>query len=267
MDLSEISFEKVFQIIAIDLGLLILAGWFFILLLIIREFREFAVKVTSNQGTDDKTLEMCQKAIDNAMSYVNENSDTLNELVKVQQLLEAQLLEIKTSTKDHVSAEEQALIDDLNKKLSRSHKLIRKLKGDLDSSGKRLKTTREKLYNQYDNVEQLKKDKIAMEAKFSQLEREYEEVTKSGNIQEVQREHQAEKQSLVAALAQYKRQIDEQEQAITQLQQQKSEPGEGNVREIKKELATAANKLKHMTKEKEFVEKRYLDLLKEVDKS
>lgn len=266
MDLSDIVPEKVFQIIAIDFGLLILAGWFFILLLIIREFREFAVKVTNNRQTDDQTLQMCQQSIDSAMAYINDNSETLNELVKVQQLLESQLSEIKSSTKDHVSPEEQALIDDLNKKLSRSHKLIRKLKGDLDTSAKRLKTTREKLYNQYDTVEQLQKEKEQIQQQYAQLEQEYEDVVKSGGTKDIEREHQLEKQNLVTALAQYKRQIDEQEQAIIQLQQQDSEPGVSDVRAIKKDLANAENKLKHMTKEKEFVEKRYLDLLKEVDK-
>jgi len=256
--------SKVLQILALDLGLLILAGWFFILLLIIREFRHFAQRVTSS-GPDDQTLVMCQKAIDNAMSYANDNAETLNELIRVQQALESQLSEVRESTKDHVSSEEQALINDLNQKLNRSHKLIRKLKGDLDTSAKRLKATREKLYDQYDTVERLRKEKTEVEKKYSNLEKEFHHVAKSSNTKELEREHKVEKQNLLATLNQYKRQIEEQDSAIRQLLEQGAVAGNTDVKSIKDELESAQNQLKHITKEKDFIEAKFLELLKQIE--
>ena len=266
MEFDEWLPSKVLQILALDLGLLILAGWFFILLLIIREFRHFAQRVTTN-APSDQTLEMCQKAIDNAMSYANDNAETLNELIKVQQALEAQLSEVKESTQDHVSKEEQALINDLNQKLNRSHKLIRKLKGDLDTSAKRLKATREKLYDQYDTVERLRKEKTEVEKKYNRLEQEFHHVAKGGNAKELEREHQVEKQNLLATLNQYKRQIEEQDSAIRQLLEQGAVAGDTDVQSIKQELETTKNQLKHMTKEKNFVEGKFLELLKQIEQN
>lgn len=264
MDLENLLPENVFQILAVDFGLLILAAWFFILLLILREFREFAIKVTANK-LDDQTLSMCQNAIDNAMSYANDNAETINELIKVQHMLQSQLADVKSAAKEHATEEEKALIEDLNRKLTRSNKLVRKLKGDLDEGAKRLKSTREKLYSQYNAVEKLQKEKEEVEQRFAQLEKEFEEVAKGGNVEAVEREHQIEKQNLVQALAQYKKQIEEQEQSIAMLQQNNLNEG-SDVRTVQKELAEAENKLKFMTKEKDFVENRYLDLLKQVEK-
>ena len=257
--------SKVLQILALDLGLLILAGWFFILLLIIREFRQFAQKVTSN-APDDKMLSMCQKALDEAMSFAKNNEDTLSDLIRVQQALEAQLSDIRESTQDHVSPEEQKLINELNQKLERSHKLIRKLKGDLDVSAKRLRATKEKLFGQYDTVNQLRKEKEQLEQKAMHLERELFQVSKSGNIKEITREHQVERQNLLATISQYKRQIEEQDNAIRQLLEQGSEAGGGNSAEMRKALGEAQNQIKNLTKEKDFIESKFLDLLKQTEK-
>ena len=257
--------SKVLQILALDLGLLILAGWFFILLLIIREFRQFAQKVSSGQP-DDSTLAMCQKALDDAMSFAQNNAETLNELIRVQQTLESQVTDIRESTQDHVSPEEKALISDLNQKLARSHKLIKKLKGDLDTSAKRLKRTKEKLFAQYDTVEKLRKEKKEVEQKYDRLEQEYQSVaTASGNAKELEREHQIEKQNILAALSQYKRQVEEQEGIIRQMLDEGAQAGNSNVKDVQKELAAAQEQLRHMTKVKDFVEAKFLELLNKTE--
>nr|MDC2856669.1 hypothetical protein [Ningiella sp. W23] len=107
---------EVYHYIAINFGLLILAAWFYILLLILREFRAFALSmVKSSGGMDDATLAMCRESVENAMSYVNDNRKTIAELINVQMLLQQQLTEVTSSTKDHVTEKEQQLIDELNK--------------------------------------------------------------------------------------------------------------------------------------------------------
>ena len=102
--------------LAIDAGLLVLLGWFVILLLILREFRHFATQVAGSNNLDKETYELCQTSVDKALNYTAENSDTLNDLILIQQALEAQVTQIKLA-KNELSEQEQASIDELNQKL------------------------------------------------------------------------------------------------------------------------------------------------------
>lgn len=123
----------VFIYMAVNIGLLILAFWFYILLLILREFRLFA-KAAGGAGTSNPEqqylLQHCREAIDKSMKFVEDNQHTIQELANLQVHLEQQLAEVKRSTQDHISTEEQTRMDDLNSKLLKSHRLIKKLRGD-----------------------------------------------------------------------------------------------------------------------------------------
>lgn len=266
MNLSGLTSLKVLEILALDLGLLILAAWFLILWLIIREFRQFASKFGNQQPQlDDSLIAQYQDSIDMALNYSAENRDTLDELIKVQQGLEQQLADVKASTSDHISAEEQASMNDLNNRLQKAHKLIKKLRGDLDSSVKKLKITREKLYSQYDTVERLKKENQQISNRFEQLEKEYIKVTNDKSLNKAV--NHEENNTLKRALMQYKRQIEEQDQVIQQLMEQGSKGVDGDeAKKLQQQLATAESKLKNLTKEKDFVEKKFLDLLEQVEK-
>ena len=253
MSIQELLTEKVLSILAIDLGLVILLMWFLILLLIIREFRKFAQKfsqpTSGADGLDPATLQLCQQSVDNALNYTSENGDTLNDLIQIQKALEQQVAIIQKSTGGNISPEDQASIDELNKKLNKSHKLIRKLKGDLDKSVKGLKMTRKKLFDQNDTVESLREEKAAVEKEFEKLEEEYIQISKAGGFYEMAQGYQAEKKELLETIEQYKELADQ---------------GGGNSEELEsmqQELQNTLLQLEHMTKEKEFVEKRYLDLV------
>lgn len=266
MDMTDTLPEQVLTILAIDLGLFILVGWFLLLLLMLREFRKFAKQSQQGNFADNPMLPLCQESVDSALRYVNDNVETIDRLVEVQQALENQLREIRESTRDHITSQEQESITDLNDKLAKSHALIRKLKGDLELSQQRLKTTREKLFAQYDTVETLQKEKAKLEERYQNLEKEYMATSaSSGKVHELERNYQVEKQNLVAMLNQYKRQVGEQEQAINQLMKQ-AETADGNeLNALKQQLKQAQQSVHHMGKEKDFIESKYMELLKEVE--
>jgi len=264
MNIPGLTSFKVLEILALDLGLLILAGWFVILWLIIREFRKFAHKAGGgSQVVDDKLISEYQESIEMALNYSAENRDTLDALIRVQQGLENKLANIKASTSDHISKEEKASMDDLNARLQKAHQLIKKLKGDLDTSVKKLRTTREKLYSQYDTVERLTKENKKITEQFEQLEREYVQLsanpTATSNTEE--------NNNLKRALQQYKKQMAEQDHVIQQLMAKGADnPDTEEAKKLQQKLLQAEERLTHLVKEKDFVEKKFLDLLQQVEK-
>lgn len=262
MDWHQLLTENVVKALALDFGLLILAAWFFILLLILREFRHFARTVAGN-GTDQKLLALVQKSVDNALVTVSDNTKTLNDLIEVHHALENQVTTIKQSTSSNqMTAADQSALDDLNKKLDSSHLLIKKLKSDLERSIQGLKRTKEKLYSQFQTVEGLKAENDKLQKNFTQLEQEYIQISQANGIQKIEQE----KKELIDTLNQYKRQIEEQDQAISQLKEQGSGDGNLEIEAVQEELSQAQQKLQNLTKEKDFVEKKFLTLLKEIEK-
>lgn len=260
--------DTVIQSLVGQLGLLILAGWFLILLLILRELRAFLNKHMTSQVQDDSAiLALCRESVDNALSYVKNHAGTISELAKLQLSLESQLAEIKAAGQGKVSQDEQKRIDDLNRKLSRSHALIKKLKGDLDKSVIDLKSTSGKLYNQNYTLESLKKENALLLEKYEALEQEYEAAVVPDENNIVAMNFNKEKDQLLMTLESYRRQIAEQDQVIQQLETQHTAPGNRTqVQEMQKELEQTRRALKHLAKEKEFIESKYLDLSNEIDK-
>lgn len=108
----------------------------------------------------------------------------------------------------------------------------------------------------------MKEEKDRLQKSFNQLEKEYIQATQEGGAQKFE----SEKKNLVATIGQYKRQIEEQDQAIKQLQEQGTGSGSMEIETVQKELTQAQKKLENLTKEKDFVEKKFLALLKETEK-
>ncbi|CAH9063633.1 hypothetical protein PSECIP111951_03211 [Pseudoalteromonas holothuriae] len=253
----------VYQYIAINIGLLILAAWFYILLLILREFRHFATGMIQQQPNtqNQDILNICRESVDNALNYVNDNSDTIAQLSLIQNTLEQQLNEIRNSTKDHITPKEEASIKALNQKLIQSHALIRKLKGDLDKSTGILKHAKKKLYSQHDEIETLQKEHQQLQEKYEAIQSQTEPPTES--IQKMATNFEREKATMTDIINSYKQQIAEQNQALEQLSLQADNTHEGtDLNEIKTELEQTKQALKHLTKEKKFIESRYLELTK-----
>ncbi|MEZ8826789.1 chromosome partitioning protein ParA [Vibrio amylolyticus] len=253
MSIADLMTEEILGMLAIDLGLLVLTGWFIILLLIIREFRKFARSFTKESPSMDKnTLQMCQQSVDNALNYTSENNDTLNDLIQLQQALESQMAMLRSSTAQHITPEEQASIDDLNLKLNKSHQLIRKLKGDLDKSVKGLRVTRKKLFTQTDTVDSLREENAALEKDFEKLEQEYIQISEAGGFQDLAIQYQTEKEQLLNTIEEYKQQAE---------QGGSSE----DLDAMRQELEQVQQQMQHLNKEKDFVENKYLDLVKEME--
>ncbi|MCF7515665.1 chromosome partitioning protein ParA [Pseudoalteromonas sp. L23] len=254
----------VFIYMAVNIGLLILAFWFYILLLILREFRLFA-KAAGGAGTSNPEqqylLQHCREAINKSMKFVEDNQHTIQELANLQVHLEQQLAEVKRSTQDHISTEEQTRMDDLNSKLLKSHRLIKKLRGDLSKSLERLKQTRRKLYDQYESTEELQKENDT-------LKQQLEASKAMGGTSEQELEQlvatfEKERQDMSLTINEYKRQIAEQNQALQQLMVQEQEVEDGpKLQAIQKELEQTREALEHLSKEKKFIESRYLEVVK-----
>jgi len=234
--------------LAVDFGLLILLVWFIILLLILREFRQFTRQVVSGRDMDRNTYDLCQHSVDKALSYTADNGDTLNDLILIQQALESQVSQIKAA-KGELSAQEKESVDELNQKLNKSHRLIKKLKGDLDKSVKGLRNAKRRLLKQTDTVESLQLENEQLEKQFEQLEQEYIQISESGGSANLAKEFQQEKQQLLDQLEEYKQQAGSQ----------------GDMAGLTAELEASKQQLHHMTKEKDFVEKKYLELLQEAE--
>ncbi|MCG9759300.1 chromosome partitioning protein ParA [Pseudoalteromonas sp. Isolate6] len=254
----------VFIYMAVNIGLLILAFWFYILLLILREFRLFA-KQTGGAGTSNPDqqylLQHCRDAIDKAMKFVEDNQHTIQDLATLQVHLEQQLSEIKRATQEQLSPEEQVKMDDLNSKLIKSHRLIKKLRGDLSKSLDRLKQTRRKLYDQYESTEELQKENDTLKQQL--------EASKSmggpseQEVEQLVATFEKERQDMSKTIDEYKKQIAEQSQALQQLMVQEQEVKDGpKLQAIQKELEQTRDALAHLSKEKKFIESRYLEVVK-----
>ncbi|MCF6434475.1 chromosome partitioning protein ParA [Pseudoalteromonas sp. MMG022] len=252
---------EIYQYIALNFGLLILAAWFYILLLILREFRHFATTMVKHKPSmqDEDILRVCRESVDNALSYVNDNSETISQLAQIQQTLEQQLAEIRSSTQDRMSKQEAESIKALNQKLVQSHALIRKLKGDLDQSTEKLKRTRQKLYSQYDEIETLQKEHQELQEKYQAIQEQAQASPQ--NAQGFEQE----KAQMSEIINNYKRQIAEQNQALEQLSLQADTSSDSDLDQIKTELEQTKAALKHLKKEKNFIESRYLEITKTKD--
>lgn len=248
MDLSPLLSSENLIALAIDLGLLILLAWFIILLLILREFRHFARQVVNDREIDRATYDLCQQSVDQALNYTADNNDTLNDLIIIQQALEAQVSQIRAAKQD-LSEQEQASINELNQKLTKSHRLIKKLKGDLDKSVKGLKRAKGRLIQQNDTVESLQAEKQQLEKQFEQLEQEYIQISESGGVDALTQTLQREKQQLQEKVEEYQSQLSNM----------------GDAKALAEELEASQQQLHHLNKEKDFIEKKYLELLGEAE--
>ncbi|WP_125561044.1 chromosome partitioning protein ParA [Pseudoalteromonas rubra] len=248
---------EVYQYVALNVGLLILAAWFYILLLILREFRHFAGTFLSHkQGApaNDELLAQCREAVARASQFSQQHSQTISELLQVQMTLENQLSQIRASTADHITKEEQGSINELNKKLIRSHKLIKRLKGELDNSDKKLQHVSSKLEHQFQSTDTLRQANTQLQEELEQLKQ-----TKASTSANTMSDQQTQ-----TLLNQYKRQIEEQNQLIDQLSvEHEGDGSSAEVAALKTELEQTRQKLKHLSKEKNFVESRYLEAIKQ----
>ncbi|HFQ4930477.1 chromosome partitioning protein ParA [Vibrio vulnificus] len=250
--------KELLLMLGINLGLLILLAWFVLLWLMLREFRKAmrpASDTVASDAASPATIAMCEESVNHAIDYSNENRETLNALIQIQQALEKQVAEIRAASQNP-SEHDLASIEALNQKLSKSQQLIRKLKGDLDKSVRGLRKAKAKLLEQNDTVDGLRKQKEEIEKQFEQLEREYIMISESGGFQDVEQGFQKEKDQLLATIENYKQQLAN--QASTSTSGAASD-------ELKQKLLAMQKQLMHVNKEKAFIEQKYLELTQKLE--
>ncbi|EIZ1174003.1 chromosome partitioning protein ParA [Vibrio vulnificus] len=250
--------KELLLMLGINLGLMILLVWFVLLWLMLREFRKAIHPKEANAeslAASPTTVAMCEESVNHALHYSNENRDTLNALIQIQQALEKQVAEIRAAS-PNPSEHDLASIEALNQKLSKSQQLIRKLRGDLDKSVRGLRKAKAKLLEQNDTVDGLRKQKEDIEKQFEQLEREYIMISESGGFQDVEQGFQKEKEQLLATIENYKQQLANQAPA--------SASGAAGD-ELKQKLLAMQKQLMHVNKEKAFIEQKYLELTQKLE--
>ena len=244
--MSDLLPDEVQLVLAINLGLIILLLWFVILLLMIREFRKFAHKFVDKGQIDDKTLVVCQESVDNALNFTVTNAETIEQLMVIHRALEAQLQKLEQSSQLNASNEDQVAITQLNSQIESSERLIRQLKSDLDRSVKGLQVARDKLYSQYETVDSLKSERHKLQQEYSQLEQEYLRMSRAAEAQRINAGYtNGNERNTVAQEA-----LDEQKRQVQAMRQ---------------ELVNVQKKLQHAEKEKNFIEKRYMDMVDELE--
>jgi len=264
--------ERVMEIIAIDIGLVVITGWFLILLFMFREFRTVSQSVnrlSSNLGKDEY-LPIYQESVDEALASVNRHTTTLNELTSVHEVLENQL---RLLHQNQTTPQDDEKVSQLEAQLDKSRALIKKLKGELVSSKKRLQHTKAKLYAQYDQVETLQKEKeqFLIDAQQQKLDAEHNEA-----LTAQAEKYKAQQRQLIEAASDYKNKLSVKEKELESVKQKnktllnnssgtKSETLNKKVVKLEKELKDANERSTHIIKEKDFIETKFLDSLKQLD--
>ncbi len=265
--------ERVLEILAFDLGLVIISGWFLILLFMFREFRKVSNSVkdiTSLKGQDEH-LPIYQQSVDDALDSVNKHTATLNELTSVHEILENQLkLMHENQVENH---QDDSKIIELEAQLDKSHALIKKLKGELVTSKKRLEHTKKKLYQQYDTVDNLRKEN---EQFLLDQQQQLEAMEESQVLVDKITKYESQQRQLVEAANDYKGKLAKQGKELDYLKQKNKQlssvPGAAKAEVLNKKVKQLEQKLKesdstrvHIIKEKDFIESKYLDSIKQLE--
>lgn len=269
--------EKVLEILALDLGLLVIASWFLILLFMFREFRVVsqAVNRLTGQLPNDSNSNFYKKSVDQALASVNSNAETLNQLTEVHDILVSQLSQLHKSKTAGTSQEDEEKIVVLEKELDRSQNLIKKLKVELITSRKRLENAKVKLKKQFGDIETLQQQSQHFQDENEQLVAQLENDEEKSQLVNQINQYTSQQTQLVAAANDYKEKLAKQSKELVYLRQQKeatpnsqtSESAAQNkikIDQLEEQLRQAQDKSEQVEKEKNFLETKFLDALNEL---
>lgn len=269
--------EKVLEILAIDLGLLVIAGWFLILLFMFREFRivSQAVNRLTGQLPEDPSVSIYQKSVDEALASNNSNTDTLNQLTEVHDILVSQLSQLHKSNANRSTKEDEEKILVLEQELDHSQNLIKKLKVELVTSRKRLEQAKVKLRQQFGDIETLQQQSQRYQDENQQLMAQIENDEEKNQLVNQINQYTSQQTQLVAAANDYKEKLARQSKELAYLRQQKdatptAQAGQTNaqskakINQLEEQLHQAIDKSEQIEKEKNFLEKKFLDAINEL---
>ncbi|SFD53605.1 hypothetical protein [Pseudoalteromonas denitrificans] len=264
--------ERVMELLAIDVGLVVITSWFLILFFMFREFRIVSRSVNNltSHLNKDEYLPIYQESVDDALASVNKHTETLNELTSVHEIIESQLEILHQS---QTNPQDDGKITQLEAQLDKSHALIKKLKGELASSKKRLEHTKVKLYSQNDAVDLLQKEKeqFLLDAQKQQADFEHNQ-----ELQAQAEKYKSQQKQLVAAAGDYKSKLVKQSKELDYVKKKnqlltisnsgtKTDSLNKKINALEKQLKDSNEKAGHIIKEKDFLETKFLDSLKQID--
>ena len=264
--------ERVMELLAIDVGLVVITSWFLILFFMFREFRIVSRSVNNltSHLNKDEYLPIYQESVDDALASVNKHTETLNELTSVHEIIESQLEILHQS---QTNPQDDGKITQLEAQLDKSHALIKKLKGELASSKKRLEHTKVKLYSQNDAVDLLQKEKeqFLLDAQKQQADFEHNQ-----ELQAQAEKYKSQQKQLVAAAGDYKSKLVKQSKELDLVKKKnqmltisnsgtKTDSLNKKINALEKQLKDSNEKAGHIIKEKDFLETKFLDSLKQID--
>ena len=270
--------EKVLEILAIDLGLLVIAGWFLILLFMFREFRVVsqAVNRLTGQLPNDANSSFYKKSLDDALASNNSNTETLNQLTEVHDILVSQLSQLHKSKTDPSNKEDEEKILVLEKELDHSQNLIKKLKVELVTSRKRLEHAKVKLRQQLGDIETLQQQSQRYQDENQQLVAQIENDEEKSQLVDQINQYTSQQTQLIAAANDYKEKLTQQNKELAYLRQQKgaaanlqadesAAQSKTKINQLEEQLRQAKDKSEQIEKEKSFLEKKFLDALNELE--
>ncbi|WP_102796474.1 hypothetical protein [Bowmanella denitrificans] len=270
------SFENLFRsdvwkILAIDLGLLTIGGWFVIIWMIIRECRLlFGQTQRQDNQAVSQALAFCQTAVDNALERFNRQAELLSEVLKVHESLEKQTRDIRLDSQGDSQAsnpEQDQKLEELTTNLKKSHALIRKLRTDLDQSQSRLKQTKQKLFEQFSKLDEVTRENAQIRAKVEELQQDMSESITYEEFEQANEQFAMERERLQEMANKYRDEVARLNQRLIQ-----SAPNQTELSRLKQQSKEAQDKLSqkeqelyHIKREKEFLEGKYLELLNQIE--
>ena len=251
--------EKLLEMLAVDLGLLIIGGWFFILLLMFREFQ--------------KVSHAINRLKDNTATDINSSGITLGEIASIPNESLAQLKEINAELEQKFQQE------------SLDKKEIMQLKDEIEKSNLVIDTLKESLQQV---PPMLEVDNFAAKSALSALAKAKEKISRQDmqlkklqiETDRVHVENDQLKQQIVTHLNKIKISVERSDLYSQKLIQQGKEltylkaksKTEGNneqnnikMKQLQSQLIESKEELERISTEKDFLETQFLDVLEEVE--
>ena len=253
--------EKVLEMLAFDLGLLIVSGWFFILLLMFREFQKVSHAI--NRLSDSTST-------NNSLPGVTGTEITIEEITSITSEPLDKLAEINAELETKLQQE------------SLDKKEIMLLNAEVDKSNKVIKDLKESLLQ----VKPIQGDdgtaaKIALGKAKEKIDRQDLQLKKLQIVaDQVHIENDQLKQQVVNHLSKIKISVERSDLYSQKLIQQGKEltylkaktKAEGNdeeaskkMKQLQSQLIESKEELDRISTEKEFLETQFLDVLEEVE--
>jgi hypothetical protein len=251
--------EKLMEMLAFDLGLLIVAGWFFILLLMFREFQKVSHAINRLNGHTPGNINDTGVTIADIASIPNESLDQLTEInIELEQKLQQESLDKKE-------------IMLLNDEVEKSKLIIETLKESLEQV-----------------PSMMEGNDFAAKAALTALGKAKQKISRQDLLMKklqietdrVHVENEQLRQQIVTHLSKikislertdvYSQKLIQQGQELTYLKSKSKADGNNEqnnkkIKQLQSQLMDSKEELDRISTEKDFLEIQFLDVLEEVE--